>query len=565
MKTGRRSLRAVAGAIAAAVLAAACAGSDPGVTAREAVALPVPFTRGDELKAVESLPAVDAVEWDSCDGQESPWECGSIDVPLDYRRPTVTGTVSLAITRLPATGDRIGSLVLNPGGPGGSGIDTAWSYAPHFPEDLLSRFDVVGFDPRGVGRSTAVDCGDLNRSFRVVERDCIARSGDLLPYVGTVNAARDLELLRVALGDEQLTYLGFSYGTALGAVYADMFPSSVRALVLDGSVDPEAGRYNVDGTAVGNWGTPFYGVQDFGGTADVFFDLCDATVECPAGPDSRRLLDRVYDQVRDASTEYFDGWDDAVTPWQVDGIITTAMYNTDFWAPLAVALDDAAAGDASLLAALGSFMEAGYPRVENPTDNLIEANLAIYCADFAGRSGEFAVIDCDGWPETAEPLPPITPVELDTPIVVIGTDGDPATPGFLAPRMAEALGDAVSVRWEGAGHTAFLHSGCVDRIVVDYLVDLEVPGDRTRCDFTDDVDTTVARAEQVFRIDEARFEVRLAEIFTAEGLDADAAACVAAEVVAAGKAELMVYARFGVQRPEYVRLRDRSETECGVT
>ena len=139
---------------------------------------------------------------------------------------------------------------------------------------------------------------------------------------------------------------------------------------------------------------------------------------------------------------------------------------------------DAADGDASTLAALGSFLEAGYPRGENSYDNLTEANVAVYCADFAGRQGPSAVRGCAGWPETSEPLPPITAVDTPNPIVVIGTDGDPATPGFLAPQMAEALGDAVSIRWEGAGHTAFGHSECVDDMVVHYLVDLVVPANR---------------------------------------------------------------------------------------
>lgn len=191
--------------------------------------------------------------------------------------------------------------------------------------------------------------GDLNRSLRVVERDCVAKSGELLPYVGTQNAARDMEQLRKALGDEQLTYIGFSYGTALGAVYANLFPDSARALVLDGSVDPTAGEY---------------------------------------------------------------------------------------------------------------------------------------------------------------------------------------TPGFLASQMADALGDAVSVRWQGAGHTAFLHIHCVDQIVVDYLVDLTVPKNRSRCGFTDDVNTTVARAERVFEVNRERFQVRLTGVFLAEGSSKDDAACLSAALIA---------------------------------
>lgn len=553
------------GVLCAAALLAACS-SAPGVTSSRSVSLPPPFDRSTPLPEVVDLPAIDAVEWGECDGQAAPWQCGTIEVPLDYRRPDELGDVSISVTRLPAADatNRIGSLVLNPGGPGGSGIDLAWGYASLFPEELVARFDLVGFDPRGVSRSSPVDCGDLERTFRVVERDCVARSGDLLPYVGTQNAARDMEQLRRALGDDQLTYLGFSYGTALGAVYADLFPNSVRALVLDGSVDPAAGEYNVDGTSVGSGGTPFYGVQDFGGTVDTFLQLCDATRSCKAGPRSSDLIDGLYEDVEDAGTDHFEEWDDTVTADQVDGIITSAMYNTDLWAPLAIGLADAADGDASTLAALGSFLEAGYPREENATDNLTEANLAIYCADFAGRRGEFAVDWCRGWPETAEPIPPITKVALANPIVVIGTDGDPATPGFLAPLMAAALGDAVSVRWEGAGHTAFLHSDCVDRIVIDYLVDLTVPKNRSRCGFTDDVNTTVARAERVFRVDRDHYRTRLVEVLQAEGSSATEAGCLADGLVAKGTDSVLVYARLGVQRPEYVRLRRRLARECAT-
>ncbi|MFM2077584.1 MAG: hypothetical protein RJA49_1474 [Actinomycetota bacterium] len=558
--------RGLATVLAAAVLTSAACAAAPGVTATRSGALPAPFTRGASLAPVTTLPDIEGVQWTACADQPAPWQCGTIAVPMDYRRVADSGTLHIEVTRLPATdpAHRIGSLVLNPGGPGGSGVDLAWSYASEFPPVLLSRFDLVGFDPRGVGRSTAVDCGDLARSFRLVLRTCLERSGGLLPYVGTPNAARDLEQLRKALGDDRLTYLGFSYGTALGAVYADLFPGSLRAAVLDGSVDPLAGEYNVDGTAAGSFGTPFYGVQDFGGTVDVFLQLCDASRHCPAGPDSAAVLDGLFRTVANAPTDHFDDWDPTVTPAQVDGILTAAMYNTDLWAPLALGLADAADGDASTLAALGSFLEAGYPRKDEPTDNLTEANTAIYCADFAGRTGEFAVDGCDGWPETSEPLPPITPTHTPTPIVVIGTDGDPATPGFLAQRMAQALGDAVSVRWEGAGHTAFLRSQCVDALVVDYLVDLAVPKNRSRCGFTDDVNTTVARAEQVFSVERTRFQSRLEGVFAAEGLSPTDASCVAKGITVDGSDAVLIYARLGVQRSEYTDPRATVEAACGV-
>jgi len=554
----RRLALGVGCAAALPALLVACA-SAPGVSVANRAKVAVTFQRGAVLEPVATLPDIAPIDWGDCDTQVAPWQCATIEVPLDYRADASSEMVSIAVTRLPAAApaDRIGSLVLNPGGPGGSGLDLTWNYASLFPVELTDAFDLVGFDPRGVGRSTAVDCGDLDRSYTVIEDDCIEVSGNLLPFVGTANAARDMEQLRKALGDAQLSYLGFSYGTALGAVYANLFPGSARALVLDGSVDPSAGQYNIDGTSTGSFADPFYGVQDFDGTLDVFLDLCDASRDCKAGPRSRALLDDLESAVENADTDYFDQWDETVTDQQVSGIVASSMYNTDLWVPLAVALADAAEGDASTLAALGSFLEAGYPRAEDSYDNLVEANLAIYCADFAGRTGRFAVDSCRGWPESAEPLPTITAVDVARPIVVIGTDGDPATPGFLAPRMAEALGDAVSVRWEGAGHTAFLHSECVDRIVIDYLIDLKVPPTHTQCGFTDDVNTTVARAAAVFSIDRDRFLLRLQSVFEAEGSAPAVARCLAEGVVDQGSDSVVVYARLGVQAPDYVALRQR--------
>ena len=539
--------------VSAALVLAACAG-DSGVTATQA-AKPAPaYDRDTPLEAVDRLPDVDPVDWQPCDDQPEPWECGTVVVPLDYRRPWYGDPVEIAVTRLPATGERIGSLVLNPGGPGASGVGLAWGAASSFPDSLLQRFDIVGFDPRGVDRSTPVRCSGGGGD------GCVANSGAILPYLGTPNVARDLEQVRKAIGDEQLTYLGFSYGTALGAVYADMFPESVRALVLDGSVDPAAGRYNVDGTAAGNFGSPFYGPQDFDSTRELFFDLCDATNLCVAGPDSRATLREARGRMDEATTDFFGLDDDS--PVDADGLVSGAMYDADTWPAVAVGLRDAARGDASTLAALQSFFEAGYPRDDHPFD-IEAANTAIYCADFAGREGDDAVPRCKGWPDSAEPLPPITEVDVANPILVIGTDGDPATPGYLAPKMADALGDAVDIRWRGAGHTAFGHSECIDGLVVDYLVDLTVPEDGTTCGFSGERDTTVANAEYVFSLDGPAIQKRLTEVFTTEGLDPDVAACVAEGIVAEDSVPLVVYARLGVQRPEYVSRRRKLESDCG--
>jgi pimeloyl-ACP methyl ester carboxylesterase len=554
--------------LVASALALAACGSAP-VHSRQSDAISRPFERGRAQAPVTSLPDVAAATWNSCSDQDAPWECAIIRVPLDYRHPATSNSVSIALTRLPATDHtgRIGSLVLNPGGPGGSGVELAWELAPELPPSMTRRFDIVGFDPRGIGRSTAIDC-DGSYSAGAFS-GCHHDSDALLPYVGTPNVARDLEMIRRSLGDPQLTYLGFSYGTALGAAYADMFPASVRALVLDGATDPAAGKYNVDGTTLpGSSGRPFYGVQDFNATESEFIELCDASRSCAAGPDARAVLQTVRDKVENDSVRYFTDWGDQVTGSDVDDVISAAMYNVDLWTPLAVALRDAARGDASTMAAMANFLRVGYPAHRDRFDNQAQANLAVFCADFAGRTGAFGVGGCGSAPETAEPLQPVTSAATTTPILVIGTDGDPATPAFQAPKMAAALGNAVSIRWEGAGHTAFLNSPCIDDLVVAYLVDLTVPNNRQRCTFAAGSNTVAGRAEAVFGWAPARTPAaarrtdRLVGVFTAEGSSDARAACLAAGIVDRGPAAIVTYARLGVRRPEYVFLRHRLEETC---
>jgi pimeloyl-ACP methyl ester carboxylesterase len=568
----RLTWRAAAGGVTL-LWVGACGASDQGVRSTGAVAPAPPFDRSAPALGEVDPPDASPAAWSTCSEQPDPWECADVTVPLDYR--DLDGeTITVALTRLPArlVSERIGSLVLNPGGPGGSGVSLAWGLASTFPDELLDRFDLVGFDPRGVGRSSAIDCGDPDRSAGAVLRTCALRSGDLLPYLGTQNAARDLDQIRDAVGDEQLTYVGFSYGTTLGAAYANLYPERVRALVLDGATDPAAGEYNVDGTVVSNFGSvPFYGAQDFYATATVFFELCDATRLCPAGPRTEASVDDLFNDVEDATVEYFDGWDrGGVRFGELSSVLISSMYSTDLWPPLALALADASEGDASMLAAMVSFLEAGYPRVKDEFDNLLVANTAIYCADFAGRRGRFEVVDCVDLPETNEPLAPVRAVDVETPIVVIGADGDPATPGYLAPLMAEALDDAVSIRWEGAGHTAFLNSSCVDALVIDYLVELKVPADRTRCSFTDGSNTDVARAEFVFDVlvSPQRWIDRVAAVLEGEGLDALVASCVATAMVEAASAEPegvsdLLYTRFGVTPPGLLDRREAFEAECG--
>jgi pimeloyl-ACP methyl ester carboxylesterase len=504
------------------------------------------------------LPSVDAVAWGPCDQQPAPWQCGVVGVPMDYSRPDGE-QIAIALNRLPAAGGpRIGSLVLNPGGPGGSGLEIAFDEAPSFPQEILDTFDIVGFDPRGVGRSTAVRCP---ADFDPDDADltpCIDLTGELIVHLGTPNVARDLEQIRKAVGDEQLTYLGYSYGTALGAVYADLFPDRIRAMVLDGAIDPDAGLSNVDGGG----GYDFYAEQDFEGTLEVFHTLCDATTRCSAGPDSHGLLDQVYDTVRDTPAPYFaDGAH--LRRSDVDDALFSAMYGARNWPILGIALRDAADGDASTLAALLSWLQFGYPADMESEPNFDLANIAIRCADFANRgSGSF---ECQQFPDSAESLPVITSIDAGTPVLVVGTDDDPATPGRYADELADALGDAVDIDWEGAGHTAFLTSGCITGLVTRYIVDQVVPVDGTTCPFVTGASTLEQRADRVFEdLDRDQAIESIVPLLGFQGVPARLTECVAEGIVDTGDQRLIVHELLGVGSPDIAALRSVALLRCST-
>jgi len=506
-----------------------------------------------------SVPDVDPVAWHECAAQPAPWQCGEIAVPLDYRQPAAK-QIFISLDRLPAAqpAERIGSLVLNPGGPGGSGIELADAEAERFPPAIRNRFDVVGFDPRGVGASTAARCpDDFDVGADSYDR-CIDESRDLLPFIGTVNVARDLEEIRIALGDSRLTYLGYSYGTAIGAVYADMFPDHVRALVLDGAVDPAAGHVN----STGAFGDDYYAQQDFEGTVDVFHTMCDASVRCAAGPHSKQLLGHVEDVIDDLPVSNFAGAT-PLTSSDVDDIVTNSMYNVGIWPALAIALHDADGGDASTLAALDSWLQYGYPADKGRDDDFGFAHLAIECADFAGRG--VRSFDCQGFPDTADPLPDVVRTTSTVPIVVVGTADDPATPARYAPKMATALGNAVAIEWEGAGHTAFLTSKCVTKAVTDYIVRLAVPATGLTCPFVVGADTVAQRADALFAPPRSTDDVlAITDVLTGQGMADDDAQCVAAHLVNRGDRRLIVHETLGVESPDLVAVRRVIERECAI-
>ena len=465
-----------------------------------------------------------SIAWESCPSAVGiDLECGSLIVPLDYEDPD-GDTIELAVARVPATGDdRIGSLVFNPGGPGGSGIDFLETVALLVPDDLARRFDLVSFDPRGVGSSTAVDCdvpfddevtlleaGDdegweaLVAEAEALPESCSDETVAIGGLLGTNNAARDLDRLREAVGDDGLSYVGFSYGTRLGATYAHLFPDRVRALVLDGAVKPTDDFGELDGGQATGFDRAF----------EAFADACDNDDDCglaEVGP----ALD-VYDELRDelamaGSIPADDGR--VLTPGELELAVIAALYTTQLWPILADGMRDAALdGDGSLLHALVDSYLGREP--DGTYDNSQVAGFTINCADdperppvenvrraaeeSASRSEYFddflrASTGCIGGPAPVDPLI-VGPAPGAPPILVIGTTGDPATPYEWAVELADYLESGVLFTVEAEGHTAFLSVACVEPVVVDYLVDLVLPDPGSSC--ADDTDS--AAEDDVF-------------------------------------------------------------------
>jgi pimeloyl-ACP methyl ester carboxylesterase len=543
------------------------------------------------------------VEWGECEPSDdydvTGWECGTVEVPLDYDDPSGR-TISIALTRAPATDEatRIGSLFVNPGGPGGSGIEAVHYLVDELPENINARFDIVGFDPRGVGASTAVDCVDDESKDAEADLDptpdtpaevsaladrlaassqaCADAQGDLLPYVGTMNAARDLDRLREAVGDDGLTYLGFSYGTILGATYASLFPDKARALVLDGATDPASGVSSDDEPSTG-----WYGDQDFDGAFARFDEACQAAADCAAQPDAETLLDRVRGKVEQApiaapTIQSEDGRQ--LSSGLLETGVSSGLYDAASWPFLAVALKDAAAGDGSAMIRLADNLNRRRP--DGTWDNLFDAFRAVACADFAARPTTAEVEDeltkaggeelpadvpnpsCTGWPETAEALPAVKPVGVATPVLVIGTKGDPATPYENAPAMVDRLQDAVLLTWEGDGHTAFPKTDCVNGAVTSYLVDLEVPEDGTTCPAADDGSATPTEGS-AYALDRDMLRKQIQEGFTLNGTDAALAECIAKPLAEELDEDQMVHFFLGLDAEGLQAKLNEVVTGCG--
>lgn len=497
--------------VAVVMVAAGCRSTGPKFETGSAAAGPASTTTTQA--PVTTVPA--AVAWHTCQSNDGPVgeQCGKLTVPLDYNNPQGQ-KITLALDRHPATGVKFGSLLVNPGGPGASGVDFLdAAVSTYLSSSLLQHFDVIGFDPRGVGRSAPVRCVDGGQMDKLLDLDpapptdagfqallgadrqfdqgCQSRSASVLPFVGTENAARDMDAIRQAVGDPKLTYLGFSYGTFLGATYADLFPTRIRAMVLDGAVDPALDpiTFNIAQSAA------------FDKELDSFFGDCAARPSCawkPSG-DLHAAFDALMARIR-AQRLPGDGTR-TLGPGEAFFGVALPLYDRNSWPELAQALNAADHSDGSIL--LQFFDEYANRSPNGSYSNQVEANNAINCMDSQWprdinvvrrdapsarqQAPEFGVADlyggltCSLWPVPASGHPHAIRANGSPTIVIVGSTGDPATPYAQAKSLAAELARAVLITRVGEGHTGYRSSSCVRQYVDDYLLALTVPPSGLSC------------------------------------------------------------------------------------
>ncbi|MGQ0847365.1 MAG: alpha/beta hydrolase [Sporichthyaceae bacterium] len=521
-----RLARATATAAALSVLAA-CGGSDaepdaaPPPPAAVASQTPSASSTPTPAGALVQDPATDPdlakfydqkLTWRPCD---TGLECTEVETPIDWADPD-GDTIDLAVNRVRATGRRTGSIILNPGGPGGAGTLYTAQTADKFVADVRAEYDVVGFDPRGVGSSSPIDCltdrqmdrylgvdptpDDAADLAEVIKQNqayvagCKARGGELLAHVDTVSVVRDVDLLRDLLGDEKLNWLGYSYGTSIGATYAQLFPTRISRMVLDGVVDPALSAEEV---ILGQ-------TQGFEIAFSAFVKDCVANRPCEIGTSDGEVRTRLAAllkrlDARPLGTRSGRALNESMATYA----LAYAMYLKQLWPQLRQAMAAAYRGDGSaMLDMADAFLERDANGRYN--GNLFEVINAVNCLDRPGPTsaeevkgllpelttasplfGPFigwSALACVFWPVPATGRPGPVAAPGAPPILVIGTTKDPATPYTWSVNLAEQLESGTLLTREGDGHIAHgVGNRCIDRAVDRYFLTGETPAEGTTC------------------------------------------------------------------------------------
>jgi pimeloyl-ACP methyl ester carboxylesterase len=459
--------------------------------------------------AAAQAPEQSSLQWNGCGGG---FECARLNVPLDYSKPS-GDAVKLALLRLPASDQsgKLGSLIVNPGGPGGSAIDFLRLWAQVVSPDIRARFDLVTFDPRGVGESQGIVCHNTLQDLVAVTPDpqndaqwqtaedvskafvdeCAQKYGDFLNYLGTKNVARDMESVRKALGEDKVTYLGYSYGTAIGQAYADMYPRNVRAMVLDGALD-----LSQDYTEINK-----QQMIGFERAYNAYLQNCrDQHCDLASRGDPKTVIGNLMKKVQ-AKPLAAPQADRPAGPGELETAIASALYSQQTWPILTSALIEALDGDGSALVQLTDQYLERNPDGSYP--DLLEANMAVNYVDEQcpkdpnaykqlakefekvaptfGSSAAVAGLTCAYWPAKPDPLSAPS-AKGAPPIVVIDTTNDPATPYEWGLAVSKQISSAVLLTHRGNGHTIYAQGdSCVDGAVNAYLLNLTVPPKDKTC------------------------------------------------------------------------------------
>lgn len=487
------------------------------LTACSGGVVPEPSLPPETVPAEYQVYYSQTLEWTEC---HEDMQCATATAPLVWAEPAGK-TIELALVRHLATSSKkLGSLFVNPGGPGASGVNFIADSLDYAVSGAVQKnYDVIGFDPRGVGASSAVVCVDsaadmdeflfgASETVRAspewfAEREaasadlakgCLERTGDLLAHVDTVSAAHDLDMLRATVGDRQLNYLGYSYGTLLGAIYAENFPDNVGRMVLDGALDPSSTSFDVNlNQSIG-----------FENALRAYLTDCLESEECPFSGSVDEAMNEVGQLLAQLDKSPLTASDGREL--SADAMLTAIiapLYNPDAWSFLSDVFATVADGEADT--AFGS-VDWYYNRGEDGTylDNSTEAFLAINCLDYpvtkdpaqwAEDAQELArqapVIGpylsygdqlCSQWPFPAVLSPHTISAQGAGDILVIGTTGDPATPYRWAQNLAAQLEGGHLVTYTGEGHTAYNKSNaCVNDAVDGFLLRGKVPTADPKC------------------------------------------------------------------------------------
>lgn len=505
----RRPLRAAAAVLAAALLAACTGGGSaqpptPATSAPQGAADPA----NDPALArfYTQKPA-----WADC---RNDFQCAKVTVPLDWSRPAAE-TVELSLLRLPATKKKIGTLLLNPGGPGVSSVKWFRASPGALGDRVRQSYDAIAWDPRGIGSSTPIRCleddevdawlaadgtPDTDAEARqVVEQSrafgeqCRQRTGELLAHVDTVSTARDLDVIRAAVGEDVVSFYGWSYGTFIGAWFAELFPWRVGRMVLDGAVDPSL---NAEQYAEGQ-------ARGFSRMASAFVEDCLGEDGCPLRGTKEQAFTQLQRLVKQADSDPLPTADGReLTQSLMTTGMAMALYLPAFWPQLRDALAEAFRGQGDGLLALADAYNERRPdgtyaqtlqatgpifcldRTDTRTLDQVEADAAEWRAKYPplGDGVAWSSLGCSVWPIKPAVQPKPLTAAGAPPILVVGTTGDPATPYEWAQALAGQLQKGVLVTFEGEGHTAYRRgSRCVDDTVEDYLVAGAVPDADVTC------------------------------------------------------------------------------------